>query len=205
MRGAPFRPISRAALVEELAAWLAEIDGIVRVAVDGPPCAQPDLLAEALAEPLRVRGRPVVVVRADGFWRDASLRFEYGHEDVDALPDWLDRGALRREVLGAAVERGDYVPSLRDPATNRSTREPRRSVPPATVVIVSGAFLLSGGLPFDRSVHLAMSPAARARRTPAADRWMLPAFDRYDREVVGADVVVRLDDPNRPAVTGALG
>jgi hypothetical protein len=73
---------------------------------------------------------------------------------------------------------------------------------------VSGAFLLGLGLPFDRVVHLAMSPAARARHTPQAEAWTLPAFDRYDAEVGPAelaDVVVRLEDPRRPAIAGLPG
>jgi hypothetical protein len=41
------------------------------------------------------------------------------------------------------------------------------------------------------------------RRTDSADAWTLPAYDRYDAEVAPselADVVVRWDDPVRPAV-----
>ena len=73
------------------------------------------------------------------------------------------------------------------------------------MLVVSGALLLGLGLPFDRVVHLAVSPAARARRTPAEQAWTLPAFDRYDAEVAPAelaDVVIKLDDPRHPAVRG---
>jgi hypothetical protein len=142
-------------------------------------------------------------VSAEWFWRDASLRLEYGHTDVESYLSWLDAAALRREVLDPVVASGRYLPSLRDPGTNRSTRAAPRTAPPGAVIIVSGAFLLRDGLPFDRTVHLAVSPAARARRTPADEAWTLPAFDRYDRETdpVGlADVVVRYDDPRHPAV-----
>ena len=71
------------------------------------------------------------------------------------------------------------------------------------MLVVSGAFLLGLGLPFDRVVHLLMSPAARARRTPADQAWTLPAFDRYDDEVGPAelaDVVIKVDDPPHPAL-----
>ncbi len=174
----------------------------MRVAVDGPPCARPEMLAEALAGPLRVLGRPLLHVRAESFWRDASLRLEYGREDVESYLSWLDAGALRREVLAAD---GWYLPSLRDPATNRATRAQREPLPGNAVLVVSGAFLLGLGLPFDRVVHLAVSPAARARRTPAEQEWTLEAFDRYDTEVGPAglaDVVIRLNDPRHPAVRG---
>jgi hypothetical protein len=188
-------------LASELAAWLAEPPGNIRVAVDGPPCADPAAVASSLADPLRALGRPLVHVRADTFWRDASLRFEYGREDVDSYLTWLDAGALRREVLSGPT----YLRSLRDPVTNRATREPQRPLPDNAVLVVSGGLLLGLGLPFDRVVHLAMSPAARQRRTPAADAWTLAAFDRYDAEVSPADladVVVTLDDPRHPAVLG---
>jgi hypothetical protein len=158
-------------------------------------------LAQSLTDPLRVLGRPLVHVRADRFWRDASLRFEHGREDVDSFACWLDEGALRREVLSG----GTYLPSLRDPATNRATREPARPLPADAVLVVSGALLLGLGLPFDLAVHLAMSPGARRRRTPPAEQWTLPAFDRYDADVnpvAIADVVIRLDDPRHPAARG---
>jgi hypothetical protein len=129
------------------------------------------------------------------------LRFEHGREDVDSYLSWLDDGALRREVLSGST----YLPSLRDPQTNRATRDARRELPDNAILVVTGALLLGLGLPFDRVVHLAVSAAARQRRTPAAEAWTLPAFDRYDAEVSPADladVVVKLDDPRHPAVRG---
>jgi hypothetical protein len=198
-----FRPVSPDALAAELAHWLASGPGTVRVAVDGPPCADPAGLAERLADPLLLLGRPLIHVRADAFWRDASLRFEYGRKDVESYLSWLDDGARRREVLDQVTTAGSYLPSLRDPQTNRSTREAPVPAPDGLVLIVSGSLLLRHGLPFDRTIHLALSPAARARRTPDAEAWTLPAYDDYDartRPADTADVVVKLDDPNHPAL-----
>jgi len=172
--------------------------------VDGAPVTDPDAVGAALIEPLRALGRPVELVRASSFWKDASLRLEFGREDPDAYLDWLDAGALRREVLDAAVD-GAYLPSLRDPATNRSTRAAPRAIADGTVLVVAGTFLLGLGLPFDVSVHLSLSRAARERRFPPDEAWTLPAFDRYEAEVSPADladVVVRLDRPQHPAVLG---
>jgi hypothetical protein len=76
-------------------------------------------------------------------------------------------------------------------------------MPPGGVLLVPGALLQGLGLPFDVVVHLRMSPAARARRTPADDAWQLPALDRYDDEVdpaAHADAVVFADHPDRPAL-----
>lgn len=172
------------------------------MALDGPPCAGPDDLGAALAEPVRALGRQFVHVPACGFLRDASVRFEHGREDVDAYLAWLDDGALRREVLQTD---GWYLPSLRDPDTNRTTRAERAVLPDDAILVVSGPLLLGIGLPFDRVVHLAMSRSARRRRTPTEEMWTLEAFDRYDAEVdpaALADVVIKLDDPRHPAVRG---
>jgi hypothetical protein len=183
--------------------WLVAAPGVIRVAIDGPPCAGPDELAAALIEPLRTAGRPAVHVRADQFWRDASLRFELGREDADSYLTWLDADTLRREVLEPASSSGRYLPSLRDPETNRSTRESPRLLGAQAVVLVSGSFLFGRNLPFDRTVHLAMSAAARRRRTPTDQAWTLPAHEAYDAAVrpgETTDLVVKLDDPRHPAL-----
>lgn len=187
-----------------LADWIDASDGAPRVAVDGPPCADPHAAAVALLEPLRALGRPAVHVVAETFWRDASLRFEHGHEDVLSYPDWLDRGALRRETLEPFGSGAEFLTSLRDPRTNRSTREAPHPFAPRTVLLVSGTFLLDGALPFDRTVHLYLPPEARARRTTDGQAWTLDSFDVYDAQVAPADtadVTVRLDRRS-PAVRG---
>lgn len=197
------RPVTPPALATLLADRIAGRPGLVRVAIDGPPCSTPQALAAALVEPLHTAGRQAVHVRAEHFWRDASVRLEYRHEDPDAYLDWLDAGALRREVLEAARAHCSYLPTLRDPDTNRSTRAEPEPLDGDAVVLVSGTFLLGLALPFDLTVHLALTAAARERRTPPEQAWTLPAFERYDTEAVPADladVVVRWDDPRRPAI-----
>lgn len=199
------QPFDPARLPQAIAALVAQRLGRIRVAVDGPPCTRPQALADSIALRLRELGRPAESIRADGFWHDASLRFEHGREDPDSYLTWLDADALRREALDPVVRTGDYLPSLRDPATNRATREPRRRLAADAVLLVSGELLLGRSLPFDLTVHLAASPAARRRHTPAELAWTLAAFQRYDEQTgpaEAADVVVRVDDPRRPAVTG---
>ena len=179
----------------------------LRVALDGPRCADPHAFADALVEPLRALGRTVARVRADAFWRDASVRLERGRHDVDAFAhDWLDADALRREVLAPLGPdgAGSYLPSLRDPVTNRATREARQPAARGAILVLSGELLLGGTLPFDRTIHLAVSAAGRARRMPDEWAWTLPAFEAYDADVdpIGhADIVVRLDDPRHPAIS----
>lgn len=146
------------------------------------------------------------MVPAVGFYRPASLRLEHGRTDPDArYTDWLDAGALTREVLGAVGPggSGDYLPVLWDVVRDRAARARPRPAPPGGVVLVPGALLQGIGLPFDVVVHLRMSPAARRRLTPPEQAWELPAFDRYDDEVDPvslADAVVLADSPDHPAL-----
>lgn len=143
---------------------------------------------------------------ADGFYRPASLRLEHGRTDPDArYTDWLDSGALTREVLGPVGPggSGEYLPVLWDVARDRAARARRRPAPEQGVLLVPGSLLQGVGLSFDVVVHLRMSPAARLRLTPADQAWELPAFDRYDEEVdpsALADAVVLADHPDRPAL-----
>ncbi|MFG2109513.1 nucleoside/nucleotide kinase family protein [Micromonospora chersina] len=202
------RPITPELLVTELADRLAgaAAPGRLRVAVDGPPAAEPDVLAAALVDPLRAAGRPVLHVRAADFLRPASIRLEHGRTNPDAYYEgWVDEAGLRREVLDPAGPDGSgrLLPSLWDAAADRASRAPYVDLPPGGVVLVSGALLLGGGLPFDVAVHLVLSPAALDRRTDPELRWTLPAFARYADEVDPAsfaDVVVRADDPRHPAL-----
>ncbi|MEU8437787.1 uridine kinase [Streptomyces sp. NPDC029216] len=179
-----------------------------RVGIDGAPAAGTGVLAGELAEALRVRGRSVLVVAAGGFLRPASLRFEFGREDVDAyLGGWYDTGALWREVFAPTDPGGSgrVLPDLWDPVTDRATRSPYTELPPGGVLIVHGPLLLGHWFPFDLSVHVSLSAGALGRRTDPAERWTLPAYARYAREVgpeSAADVLVRADDPRHPAWTG---
>ncbi|GLW58498.1 uridine kinase [Kitasatospora phosalacinea] len=202
-------PISPERLVELLAGRIHELadDGRrLRVAVDGAAAARPGELADALVEPLRLLGRPVQRVSADDFLRPASVRFEYGKQDPDAFHDlWLDQGALLREVLDPLEPDGDgrVLPTYWDRETDRATRARYVELPPRGVLLLDGPFLLGRWLPFELTVHLAQSAAALARRTPAAERWTLPAHERYRTETGPdelADLTVRVEDPRHPAL-----
>jgi len=201
------RPVSFDVLVDELADRLAGLDGEhLRVAVDGAPAAGPEALADALVDPLRVRGRPAVRIAAGDFLRPASLRLEFGRHNPDAFyAGWLDEAGLRREVLDPAGPGGTgrILTKLWNADTDRSAREPYTQLKPGAVVLVSGPLLRGAGLPFDLTVHLELSAAALDRRTGADERWTLPAYARYGAEVdpaAFADVVVRVDDPRHPAL-----
>ncbi|MEY7971969.1 uridine kinase [Saccharomonospora xinjiangensis] len=207
---ARFRPVTVERLVTELADRIAGIAAHrvrTRVLIDGADLAtDAAALADALVDPLRVRGHDVLRVSAHDFLRPASLRFERGRRDPDVrYEDWLDVAGLRREVLDPLEESGTghVLPALWDAARDRAFRLPRTSVPDGGVAVLDGELLLGQGLPAELTVHLWLSPGALRRRLPEDSRWALPAYTRYDTEVrpsEQADVVVRVDDPRRPAV-----
>jgi hypothetical protein len=203
----PIRPLTPDALLDELAAAVDAVgDGTVRVLLDGAPPSRPDLVADGLVDRLRVRSRAVLRVSAWDFLRPASVRLERGRTDPDAFyDDWLDEGALVREVLAPAGPGGSrrVLPRLWDVATDRAVRAGREVLAEGGVVLVDGPLLLGRGLPAELAVHLALSPAALARGTPEAEAWTLPAYARYADEVdppAVADLVVRADHPDRPAL-----
>ena len=70
----------------------------------------------------------------EGFLRPASLRLEYGHEDVEAYYDgWFDTGALWREVFGPLEPGGDgrVLPDLWDPPPTAPPAAPTSNSRPA--------------------------------------------------------------------------
>jgi hypothetical protein len=129
-----------------------------------------------------------------------------GGTDSDArYTDWLDAGALAREVLDRCGPSGpgEFLPALWDLERDRAARLEHRPAPAGGVLLVPGSLLQGLGLAFDVVVHLRYSPAARRRRMPGQRAWELPAYDRYDDEVdpaALADAVVLADHADRPAL-----
>ncbi len=198
-----YRPVAPAELPAILVAGLPSTR--CRVAIDGALSTDPHALGAAMVGALHAAGRPAVQVRAETFWRDASVRLEYGHTDLHAyVHDWLDLAALRRELLDPLGPGGSglYLPSLRDPQTNRATREPTRAAEVELVAVLSGELLLAHRLPFDHAVHLEASVAALRRRTAPERAWTLAAFADYAPR---ADVIVKVEDPRHPAIASPDG
>jgi hypothetical protein len=185
--------------------------GGVRVGVDAAFPTDGAAVADAVAAAVRERGRPVARVRLQDYLRPRSLRLEHGPDSPQSrLDGWYDVAALRREVLdplgpGGA---GYWLPTLWDADRDRATRAERRQALPGTVAVVDGPFLLADALAggFDLTVHLDVSAAARSRRLDPADAAVAAAWRLYverDDPLSRADLVVRLEDPRRPALVEA--
>jgi hypothetical protein len=200
------QPISREALVSNLAERVLAYDARIRVAVDGAPTLDPGDLGAALTARLRDHGRFAIHVSMNDFLLPASQRYELGRTNPDGFYEgWRDLAGLKREVLDpSGVDGiGRVLPALWRTDIDRSARAAYVDVPPAGVVVVTGEFLLGAGLPFELEVHLDASAPALARRMPQDQAWTLPAYERYREEVMPAtfaDIVVRMEDPNRPAL-----
>lgn len=179
-----------------------------RVAVDGAVPADTALVADAVAAAADAAGRPVARVSAEDFLRPRSIRLELGADDPDAgYERWYDWSGLRREVLDPLGPdgRGTWLPALWDRDLDRATRTARLDAPGGLVAVVDGPFLLRWETAdaVDVAVHLSVSDSALARRLPAPDVGRVTgAWHRYRRETSPedrADVVLRLENPQRPA------
>jgi hypothetical protein len=193
-------------LLDEVVGGLLVRAGRVRVAIDGAEALDPGAFATALASELRDRGRFAMPVSADDFLLPASQRFEFGKTSPESFyAGWRDERGLQREVLDPARSGGTgrVLPALWRADIDRSARAAYVTVPADAVIVVSGQFLLGGVLTFEMAVHLEASEKALARRTAPDRAWTLPAYAQYADEVAPAsfaDLVVRLEDPLRPAV-----
>lgn len=156
-------------------------------------------LSDSLVPGLASAGRPALRVHGEDFLRPAGERFELGREDEHSFrTTWLDVAALDREVLS---RQDGYLPALWDAQADRSARRRVEPLPRRAVLLVDGVLMLGRGLPADVVVHVALSAGALVRR--GVPQWQLPAFSAYDREVrpgEACDVLVRWEDPARPAV-----
>lgn len=175
--------------------------GRQNVAIDGAAATRPDELGEAVVTSLRAQGRLAVHVRSADYLRPASLRFELGRTNPESYYErWVDLSALGREALNRS---GRILTTFWNPKTDRATRA---GYVDGDVVVLSGQLLLGAGLDLDLSVHLGMSMLVLARKTPPELAWTVPAFERYEDEVSPAsfaDLVVRMNDPDHPAVMDA--
>lgn len=198
-----FAPLTPDALVSLVADRCLARAGRTRVAVDGAEAAAPADLAARVAARLRSVGRPAEVVELADFLLPASQRLELGREDPDSYRDrWFDYAALAREVLDPLSAPGpaQWLPRLRDPATDRSIRAQRQPAPENLVLLVAGPMLLGRWLDFDLSVALQVDERVLRERTPAEQGFTVDGVLEHEGELYEEpDILVRYNHPERPA------
>lgn len=207
-----YRPVRFGGMIDEIVALcLTPPVGAFRVLLDGADAVDPATLSAGLAAVLRASGRPCAEVSLSDWLRPASVRLEHGREDADSYRgNWFDYAALRREVLDPLGPAGSgwWLPTLWNARTDRATRAPRQYAPAGTVLLVTGPMLLGRALPSELTVHLHLSPAALRRRTDPGQAWTVDALLTHEELAgsdVAADVVVRADHPDRPAIAVRMG
>ena len=126
---------------------------------------------------------------------------EWGRTDAESYRSaWFDVGAIGREVVEALHTRGEWLPRLWDPRRDRSFRDVPDSAAPDQVVVLAGPMLVGSGLDVDLTVALRMTEGALRRRTPEDEHWTIPPLLAHEEESGPADIEVRWDHPDRPAV-----
>jgi len=198
-----FRPVTPATLIDLVADRAAAASGVRLVAISGADATDPVGFAGRTAAHLRLSGRPAAVVALHDYVRPASLRLEHGHrDDYSYRTGWFDYPALQREVVTALRERRRWLPRLWDESTDRSARASVLEAGPGQVLLIAGPMLHGRELGTDVVVRLMLSRSALERRTPSADRWTIDALLAHDAaHDAAADIVVRYDHPDRPAVS----
>ncbi len=196
----------------------------LRVAVDGPPAAGKTTLADEIGDALRAQGRYVIRAWIESFLFPRAQRYRRGELSAEGnYHDSFDYDALHEvllDPLGPGGDRG-FQRTVYDKQTDSAVSQQRIYAPAAAVLIFEGVFLMRPVLIDQWDVRIFVSVAfeealARARTRDAAlygtpddveRRFRMryrPSQEFYlstVRPTDHADVVIRNDDPQRPAWT----
>lgn len=204
--GPRFEPLSPDVLVRRLATAVDAISpGRVVVGFDGDESVGAADLADRVADALLSLNRPPIRVSTRWWWRAASVRLEYGKQDVESrLSGWVDVGSLRREVLDPLRPDGTgrHLTRLRDPERDRAVRDDYRLAPDNAVLLLDGPLLGTLDLELDLTVRIGVSAGRLARALPENRQWELEAFTDYQRRWPQPPIVISYDHPETPAIRG---
>ncbi|MQY28959.1 nucleoside/nucleotide kinase family protein [Nocardia aurantia] len=195
-----FIAITADALLDLVTERAAVRTGHAVVAIEGADAADPVVFAGGIADRLRARGRAAAVVSLHDFVRPASLRYEFGRDEMSYRTAWFDYAGLDREVLQALRRDDRWLPALWDERTDRSARARTVAANGDTVLLVAGPMLLGRGLDFDLTVELRLSEGALRRAADPATAFTVEALLRHRREAAAEpDILVAWDHRDRPA------
>jgi uridine kinase len=215
---------TRGELLDRLAGAIesAAISHPLRVAVDGPPAAGKTTLADELALLLRGRGREVIRASTESFQRPRAQRYRRGEFSPEAnYHDSFDYDTLCRVLLDPLGPGGDrrYQSAVYDLRTDTALFPPAVTATADAVLLLDGVFLLRPELidQWDLSIFVSVAfertlDRARVRdlaqlgSTAEVERRFrtryIPAQQLYfaaARPDEHADIIVRNDEPQRPA------
>ena len=164
--------------------------GARRVGVTGPDGAGKTRLAAALAEVIRLSGTDVLLASVDDFHNPRALRYARGRQSPEGFyRDTTNLAALRAVLLDPLAPGGDRVVRTRifDHRTDRAIEDAPHRVPPGTVLVLEGIFLIRPELAgcLDLMIYLDVPFAETYRRMALRDGSdpdpMAPASERYRR------------------------
>jgi uridine kinase len=194
----------------------------LRVAVDGPPAAGKTTLADELGHALRAQGRYVIRASIESFLLPRAQRYRRGELSAEGCyHDSFDYDALHRvllDPLGPGGDRG-FQRAVYDKQTDSALSEPITTAPADAVLLFEGVFLMRPELidswdlrvfvsaAFEETLARARirdealygSPGAVERRFRSRYRPSQQFYFDTVRPTDHADILVRNDEPQRPA------
>ena len=194
----------------------------LRVALDGPPAAGKTTLANELALFLRTRGRDAIRASTDGFHLPRAQRYRRGkYSPEGCYHDSFDYEALRRVLLDPLGPDGDrrYQHAVIDYPADTALSPPFRTAPTDAVLVFDGVFLMRPELidRWDLSVFVSTEFERAIDRARVRDQAQLGSAGEVERRYRSryipsqqhyfttarptdhADIIVRNDEPQRPA------
>jgi uridine kinase len=144
----------------------------VRVAVDGRDGAGKTVFADELAGALRALGRPVLRASVDGFHHPRAVRYRRGRDSPAGY--WLDAFDYDRLVTSLLEPFAAGRPvrtAVHDVRTDAALDLPPVPVPPSSVLLVDGVFVLRDELAayWDVSIYLQVDLSVGLARMAARD------------------------------------